>query len=617
MSRATCFATVGLGFLVSVLASAPAHGQKGPTPEQINQAIDQGVEFLKNVQEFDGSWPYNEHEMGMTALAGLALFESEVPRDDPAIVKAEKYVIRRAETCTQTYDLGLAILFLSKLHPNDTGEVRALIRKMAWRLAGGEQGGMWTYNVPERPDFEMPIVERKASQPIPAATPGGVPGGNGGAPSSSSIPSVPGGGGAVPGGGGGAPAARPGGVPGAGGAGGDNQAGGAVAKAMTEPDDELDDEPDEAMPKDQSKAKAIDTPDEAIPKDAPKDQPKSKGNQARPKRATAKKKAQARPLNQGLFPRMGMMMAARGDHSNTQFGMLGVWVAGRYGYDSATVLDQLGTHFLDSQRADGCWGYHANGSVVQGPEAMTCVGMLGLYLAASRERDDGQDAASRGVQLRNNQTFQRGLEAVTHHAKTINRSSPIYYLWSLERLCVALGMEELDGFNWYKAGAKVLVDGQRFDGRWDDGRWGHLPATCLALLFLYRSNLATGIEDQVRLPEYKPIAGLPFRLNVPDVAMPEPGPDPGPVAPPAEPPDLSKKTGREVGLDDVPTPTGPETGAGAAKRSASDGPPAESGEVDEVPDETSGALGSSDPRASVLVVLVMVVLLGLPALTRR
>ena len=47
---------------------------------------------------------------------------------------------------------------------------------------------------------------------------------------------------------------------------------------------------------------------------------------------------------------------------------------------------------------------------------------------------------------------------------------------------VGLTRSRLDGFDWYAAGARVLLDRQRPDGSWPDDRWGSLPNTCLALV---------------------------------------------------------------------------------------------------------------------------------------
>ena len=70
-----------------------------------------------------------------------------------------------------------------------------------------------------------------------------------------------------------------------------------------------------------------------------------------------------------------------------------------------------------------------------------------------------------------------GACAVGQDARRAGNQSDIYYLWSLERVCVALGLRSLDGFDWYARGAQILLDRQESDGGWPHDRWGRLPST--------------------------------------------------------------------------------------------------------------------------------------------
>ena len=92
------------------------------------------------------------------------------------------------------------------------------------------------------------------------------------------------------------------------------------------------------------------------------------------------------------------------------------------------------------------------------------------------------------------------MKAVGQDARRASPQSDIYYLWSLERVCVALGLRSLDGFDWYAHGARILIDRQQDDGGWPHDRWGRLPGTSLALLFLRKANLAFEIDRVLRLP---------------------------------------------------------------------------------------------------------------------
>jgi VWFA-related protein len=216
-------------------------------------------------------------------------------------------------------------------------------------------------------------------------------------------------------------------------------------------------------------------------------------DQSRPASGRARRGEVRRPGRRGRMP------PGPGDNSNTQFALLGLWAAGRHGFDSDEALKSIDDHFRDSQLADGRWGYHVH---MPGSEAMTCAGLMGLAIAAARPSvAERQTARARGAALAADPAFQAGLRAVARDARSASNNSDHYYLWSLERVCVALGLRSLDGFDWYARGARILVDRQGDDGAWPQDRWApQLPNTCLALLFLRKANLAFEIDRVLRLP---------------------------------------------------------------------------------------------------------------------
>ena len=133
---------------------------------------------------------------------------------------------------------------------------------------------------------------------------------------------------------------------------------------------------------------------------------------------------------------------------------------------------------------------------------MSCAGLMGLAMAAARPGlAERQTARARGAALAADPAFQSALEAVSRDARTIDDHSDIYYLWSLERVCVALGLRLLDGFDWYAAGAQRSCSiSSSPTARWPNGRWGVYPSTCLSLLFLRKANLAFELDRVLRLP---------------------------------------------------------------------------------------------------------------------
>jgi len=194
--------------------------------------------------------------------------------------------------------------------------------------------------------------------------------------------------------------------------------------------------------------------------------------------------------------------ARDGDNSNTQFALLGLWAAGRHGFDSSPSLEAIDAHFRATRDPQGCWGYKPGDGA---RDAMTCAGLMGLAIASARPSlAERQTARARGAALAADPAFAEALRAVGRDARRINNNSDIYYLWSLERVCVALGLRDLDGFDWYAAGAGQLLRRQRPDGGWPHEHWGTLPNTCLSLLFLRKANLAFELDRVLRLPSADP-----------------------------------------------------------------------------------------------------------------
>ncbi len=222
--------------------------------------------------------------------------------------------------------------------------------------------------------------------------------------------------------------------------------------------------------------------------------------------------------------RRARFMGGQGDNSNTQFALLGLWASSRHGFDSDPALEAIDQHFRSSQLSDGRWGYRLGQG---GSEAMSCAGLMGLAIAAARPSlAERQTARARGAALAADKAFVNALRAVGQDARRASVNSDIYYLWSLERVCVALGLRSLGGFDWYAHGATILLERQDDDGGWPHDRWGRFPGTCLALLFLRKANLAFEIERVLRLPgaarESKVIAaGAPGAGDDADSGAPE------------------------------------------------------------------------------------------------
>jgi hypothetical protein len=218
-----------------------------------------------------------------------------------------------------------------------------------------------------------------------------------------------------------------------------------------------------------------------------------------------------------------------GDNSNTQFAILGLWVARRYGLPVDGALELAEKHFRATVNADGGWGYVVAalgsgkpglgmGGVTNGAgstPAMTCAGLLGIGFAyaawnesalrtdpmgkepgkpgaaAPKAQDPSKDPLVQGAfRLLGSWVDAMGYPA--GKAPQINHASAkfYYFLWSLERVAVAYNLEKIGHTDWYHWGAGILLTNQGPDGGWNNGEFRGGPDTCFALLVLKRANLA-------------------------------------------------------------------------------------------------------------------------------
>ncbi|AGA26186.1 vWA domain-containing protein [Singulisphaera acidiphila] len=209
-----------------------------------------------------------------------------------------------------------------------------------------------------------------------------------------------------------------------------------------------------------------------------------------------------------------------GDNSNTQFALLGIWAASRHGFDPNASLAAIDSHFRRSPDRRGRWGYVSGAA---GTDSMTCAGLMGLAISAARPNlAERQTARARGAALAADPIFANALQAVAKDARKIGQNSDIYYIWSLERVCVALGLRNLDGFDWYETGAHELLRRQMDDGGWPEPAWGRTPNTCLALLFLRKANLAFELDRVLKLPAAPRLDKQADEVPVPEKAKDEP-----------------------------------------------------------------------------------------------
>jgi hypothetical protein len=401
---------------LTVLLALGVSTVRAATDEEVEASRKQGMQFLLDSQLEDGSWEYPNHEIGITALCALALIENGTPIDDPAIQRAQQYVLSNYLDETGTYDVTLAILLLSRVGDSDN---KSAIRDLAARLVAGQnvEGG-WGYTLPKVRSIYL--------------------------------------------------------------------AGGGERPAPPE---------------------------------------------------------------------------GTGDNSTTQFAVLGLWVASRWGVNIDETMKAVAERFVAQQNEDGGWPYKHDIEMPQGSRnSMTFAGLFCLTVARATQIRAEQAAAadnkptpsrfglrsrtttrpttpaatpaeatdnaaaeteifdpgSEADTLMEDPIFAKGLKKASDFAAGIGNGSSRYFLWSVERMGVMLGMEKFGAADWFDKGSQALLnmqgkpagENEAIEGAWvAPGTGSALSDTAFAILFLRKANLGS---DITRLLEGEP--ALPFQI---------------------------------------------------------------------------------------------------------
>jgi hypothetical protein len=194
------------------------------------------------------------------------------------------------------------------------------------------------------------------------------------------------------------------------------------------------------------------------------------------------------------------------DNSNTQFGLLGVWVAGRHGVPTERALALVARRFRGTQTDKGIWLYHPSNKSV-GSAAMTAAGLLGLAVGHGLTAGDTPKKVDDPAIIKALKSLSENIDKPLGQGRVTKKGVlrtdvNLYFLWSLERVGVLYNARTLDGKDWYQWGTELLVDHQNADGSWKlEGFPGSTPLleTSFALLFLKRANL---VQDLSRKLEF-------------------------------------------------------------------------------------------------------------------
>ncbi|MCK5414866.1 MAG: hypothetical protein KAJ35_05755, partial [Thermoplasmata archaeon] len=130
-------------------------------PYLVKDAIEQGIDWLRKSQNWDGSWSYGDaytstHSVGITALAVWAMMNHGVPTWDPSVKMGLDYIMDYVRpkdntiwSYSQMYETALALIALAEAHNETYDEqinrtVEALLK--AQRIYNPTHH-MWRYSI--------------------------------------------------------------------------------------------------------------------------------------------------------------------------------------------------------------------------------------------------------------------------------------------------------------------------------------------------------------------------------------------------------------------------------------------------------------------------------------
>lgn len=168
------------------------------------------------------------------------------------------------------------------------------------------------------------------------------------------------------------------------------------------------------------------------------------------------------------------------DNSNSQFGVLGVWMASAAGVRNPNLEGywrRVESYWLKAQTEDGGWTYRPD----RDPSgSMTAGGLATLFIVIDQAFNSPR--ATRSPQL--DTAVARGLQWFEQRFTPDNPGGEArwkhYYLYGVERAGRASGRKRFGRHDWFRVGAADLLRRQKLDGSWD----ADLHDTAFAILFL-------------------------------------------------------------------------------------------------------------------------------------
>ena len=210
-----------------------------------------------------------------------------------------------------------------------------------------------------------------------------------------------------------------------------------------------------------------------------------------------------------------------GDHSNSQYAVLGLRDAQEYGVNVSTeTWKRIRTHWSTAQNPDGGWSYTVRTGGSTG--SMTVAGIASMVIVHSMLQDDENEVDEDGKPICCGtpeddpylKALERGVDWLTRNfAIGMNpkqQNWQLYYLYGLER-AGRLARRFFGQHDWYREGAEYLVARQQpIAGSWKGS--GHMEdeiiSTSFALLFLSKGLAPVLINKLKYGPRIKTAASL-------------------------------------------------------------------------------------------------------------
>ena len=128
------------------VATAQAPRPVDLAPEEVQRAIDRGIEYIKTSQKADGTWPDNElFGGGLTPLCTLALLNAGVGVEDDSVRRALGH-LRQIEL-SKTYAVALQTMVFCAARPQK--DLALIRRNVKWlertQIDQGQKKGSWGY----------------------------------------------------------------------------------------------------------------------------------------------------------------------------------------------------------------------------------------------------------------------------------------------------------------------------------------------------------------------------------------------------------------------------------------------------------------------------------------